>query len=102
MTGDTRGRNAEPLEAHPEFRGQSDDFAADSSGVGDGDGVLSDPIARIDDPTAMHGKLARHIPAVVAPVASSKVTPATAFTPVKSRRRVGHSAVAGTLYGSCQ
>jgi hypothetical protein len=65
MTGDTRGRNGDPLEVNLEVRGQSDDFAADSSGVGDGDGVSSNPNARIDDPTSMHGKPARHCQAVV-------------------------------------
>lgn len=39
MSGDTRGRNVDPLEVHLEVRGQPDDFAADSSGVGNGDGV---------------------------------------------------------------
>lgn len=67
MSGDTRGRNVDPLEVHLEVRGQSNDYAADSSGVGDGGGVVSDPIARVDDLTAMHGDLARHTPAVVGP-----------------------------------
>lgn len=67
MTGGTCSRNVDPLEVELEVRGQSGDFAADSSGVGEGDGVLSDPIARVDDLTAMHGDLARHTPAVVGP-----------------------------------
>ena len=67
MTGDTRGRNGDPQEVDPEVRGQSDDFAAGSSGVSDGDGALSEPNARIDDPMEMHDEPARHIPAVVGP-----------------------------------
>ncbi|WP_347250491.1 hypothetical protein [Zoogloea sp.] len=48
-----------------EVRCQPDDFAADFIGAGDADGVMSDPNTHIDDPTAMHGELARHTPALV-------------------------------------
>lgn len=65
MTGDTRGRNVDPLEVDPEVRGQSRDVAADSNAVGEGDGELPDPNARIDDPMEMHDEPARHIPAVI-------------------------------------
>lgn len=65
MSGDTRGRNVDPLEVHLEVRSQSNDYAADSSGVGNGNGVMSDQNARIDGPTVVHGKPARDIPAVV-------------------------------------
>lgn len=65
VAGDTRGCSVDPLEMDLEVLSQSDDFAADSSGVSDCDGVMSDPNTHIDDPTAMHGEPARHTPAVV-------------------------------------
>lgn len=65
MTGDTRGCNVDPLEVDLEVRGQSRDFAADSSGVGDGDSVLSDPSPRFDHPTALHGEPSRLSLAVI-------------------------------------